>query len=339
MKTTIRDVARESGVSTATVSLILNNKGHRFPEETRNRVQAVAASLDYRPNQIAVSLVKQRSRTLGMIVPDIGNHYFAKLVKSVEEEARNHGFNIILCNSNDDKELEANSLRVLMSKGVDGILLCIAQGSSAEDEKMHLEIMEKNRISYCIIDRYFKDVGKYGVCVDHEYGAKLAVEYLISLGHKRIGCVTGPMHSGESVDRLSGYKSALNKHGFMFDERLVFNGNYGWQKGRESVDILLKENVTAIFAFNDLSAMGVMTGLREAGKKVPYDISVVGFDDSDYSLIYDVPLTTIHQPLEKVAFEAIKSIQSQLESKSPKESQLKVRPHLVIRNSASECSY
>jgi len=337
VRVTIRDVAKRAGCSISTVSLVLNNRTEKFTPETRERIFKAAADLDYRPNQLAVSLVKQRSLTLGLVVPDIGNQFFSKLAKEIEEICREHGFNIILCNTNNDPYIESAQIALLLDKSVDGFLICMASGSSFADEAKLLKQIRGRCIPYCIIDRHYEGVGTYVVAVDHYLGAKLATKALVEAGHRRIACVTGPSHLEDSQARLIGYKDVLAETGIPYDEALVFQGDYGWQKGRDSAKPLLDAKATAIFAFNDLSAMGLMSGLHALGLKIPQDISVIGYDDCDYAQIYDTPLTTIHQPLDLLGQEAFKLILEQIEGKAKPQVHILIPPYLVKRASVAPC--
>lgn len=335
MRVTIRDVAKRAGCSISTVSLVLNNKTEKFTAETRERIFKAAAELGYRPNQLAVSLVKQRSLTLGLVVPDIGNQFFSKLAKEIEAICQEHGFDIILCNTNNDPHIESARIALLLDKSVDGLLLCMASGASFADEAEQIKQISKRHIPYCIIDRHYEGVGTYVVAVDHHLGAKLATQALVNAGHRRIACVTGPAHLEDSQARLNGYKDVLAEAGIPYDEALIFQGDYSWQKGCAAAKPLLDAQATAIFAFNDLSAIGLISGLRALGRKIPQDISVVGYDDSDYAQIYDIPLTTIHQPIDLLGQEAFKLVLEQIEDRAKPQAQILIPPYLSERASVA----
>lgn len=335
MRVSIRDVAERAGCSVSTVSLVLNNKAGKISPKTIARVREAAKDLRYRPNQLAVSLVKQRSLSIGLIVPDISNQFFSKLAKAVESICREHGFSVFLCNTNDDPRIESQHIRDLLDKSVDGLLLCMASAASYEDEARLIKRIQEHRVPYCVIDRHYSGIASFFVRVDHYRGALLAVEHLIAAGHRRIACVTGPPNLEDAQARLAGYRAALQAANLEFDEGLLFPGDYGWEKGRAAAEPVLASGATAVFAFNDLSAMGLMSGLHACGKSIPEDISVVGYDDSDYARIYDVPLSSIHQPLSKLGQEAFRLLLEQIEGQAAAETQVIIEPYLVERASVA----
>lgn len=333
MRVTIRDVAKRAQCSISTVSLVLNNKSERISLETKERVLKAVAELGYSPNQLVVSLVKQRSLSIGLVVPDISNQFFSKLIKAIENICQEYGFNIILCNTNDDPQLESSRIDVLLDKSVDGLLLCMASGSSYETEREKIQRITERHVPYCVIDRHYHGLGSYIVAVDHRLGGELATQALLNAGHKRIALLTGPLNLEDAQQRFSGYKNVLEKAGLDFDERLVFEGDYRWRKGYDAAIPIVESKATAVFASNDLSAIGLISGLQTLGVKIPEDLSIVGYDDSEYAEIYNVPFTSVHQPLDKLGREAFTLVHDQIEGKVREPSHILIRPHLVERSS------
>ena len=212
MRTTIKDIAQKTGLSITTVSLVLNGKADKISEESKELVLRVAKELNYRPNQIAVGLVKKRTNTLGLIIPDISNIFFSELAKGVEDEGRKYDYNVILCNTNDRHDLEVEYVNVLAAKGIDGIILDMSVEDSEEKARKSLSLLLSYGIPAVIVDRYSDDKNFTSIYIDNEQGAYLATQYLIDLGHKRIGCVTGPSSERTSMDRLRGYSKAMQEH-------------------------------------------------------------------------------------------------------------------------------
>lgn len=336
MRTTIKDIANYTGLSVTTISLVLNGKDAKIPIATRKLVIEAAKKLDYHPNQLAVGLVKKQTNTIGLVISDVSNVFFANLAKGVEGECRRMGWNLILCNTNDMHKRELEYIQVLADKSVDGILLCLALDNDESMGKECINLMEKMMIPYVLIDRYLDDVHSCTVMTDHRYGGYLATKHLISLGHKKIACVTGPSNLKDSRDRLRGYRDALDEYGIPFLKELIYEGKYDWESGNAAVEKLLKESPTAIFAFNDMSVYGVYNGLKERGISVPRDISIVGYDNLFFSEILDVPLTTVSQPIKELGVEAVQQLVSEIKLGKNIEKRIVLQPKLIIRKSTGK---
>lgn len=335
MRTTIKDIARDTGYSVTTISLVLNGKAAKIPKKTRETVIAAADRLNYHPNQVAVGLVKKRTNTIGLIISDVSNVFFSNLAKGVENECRRQDWNLILCNTNDKHSRDLAYIQVLADKGVDGILFCMALDSSREKVLESVELMEKLRIPFIMLDRFLGDVNCCSVRLNHKLGGYLAARYLLKLGHRRIGCVTGPEYLEDSADRLAGYKKALNEYKTAYRPELICRGNYDRESGMKAADVLIKQGVSAIFAFNDMSAYGVYNRLRQIGKSIPGDISLVGYDDIFFSEILDVPLTTVAQPIYDMGVEAVKQLVGEIGSGCSTKKSILFQPRLVVRESTA----
>lgn len=335
MRTTIKDIASYTGFSVTTISLVLNNKADKIPKSTKDTIFEAVDKLHYRPNQLAVGLVKKRTDTIGLIISDVSNVFFSNLAKGVEDECRKKGWNLILCNTNDQHERDLSYIQVLADKGVDGILFCMSQDSDKKKARESIRLLQKLKLPFIMIDRFLEEASCCSVTVDHKMGGYAAAKYLLELGHKRIGCVAGPLKLEDSRDRLIGYKKALEESGISYQKELVYEGSYSRETGTKAVDYLLDHGVTAIFTFNDMAAYGAYNRLRQKGIKVPEEISLVGYDDIFFSEILDVPLTTVRQPIYDMGVEAVKQLVGEVESGETSQKCITFQPALIVRESAA----
>ncbi len=337
LRVTITDIAKRTGFSPTTISQILNGKGSRFSEETRQIVKQAVRESGYRPNQIAVSLVKRTTKTLGLIISDIRNVFFSNLAKGVEDKCWEMGWNLILCNTNDLHVRDLESIKVLADKGVDGILYAMASECDAEKANMSLNLIESLKVPYVMLDRTLGEHLCNIVATNHQKGGYLATKYLIDAGHERIACITGPLYLDDTKQRLDGYRTALSESSIPFRQSLIYEGNYTLESGMDSINVLKEGSYTAVFAFNDMSAYGVYSRLRAKGADIPNDISIVGYDDIFFSELLDVPLTSVHQPVYEVGTEAAALIigDTEINSKTPR--QVILEPSLTIRSSVARC--
>lgn len=288
---TVADVARRAGVSTATVSRILAGVGPARPA-TRDRVREAARDLGYRPSGVARSLKRQTTRTIGLIITDIENPYFPELVRVIEDSAREAGYAVLLGNADDDPEREASYLDLLVERRVDGIVIA-ASGLGAH----HREWLADPPLPVVLVNCAASDVSLPAIASDNRGGGRLAVEHLLRLGHRRLGHLTAPPRNIDAPDRLAGALDALRAAGYPDDELVVTVGSPNVGGGQRALRELLEQapDTTAVFAYNDLMAIGAMRAVRALGRSVPDDVSVVGFDDVTLAAYVDPPLTTIAQ--------------------------------------------
>lgn len=338
MRTTIKDIANYTGFSTTTISLVLNNKGDKISQTTKDAIMEAVEELNYHPNQLAVGLVKKRTQTFGLIISDVSNVFFSTLAKGVEDECRKCGWNLILCNTNDKHERDLSYIQVLADKGVDGVLFCMARDSDAKKAKESIALLNKLRMPFVMIDRYVENAKCSSVIVNHMQGGYIAAKYLLEQGHRNIACVTGPMSLEDSKERLAGYKKALDEFGISFDKRFIFEGSYDRISGKRAIEYFLKKGteITAVFAFNDMSAYGVYNGLKEYGIKIPQDMSVIGYDDIFFSEILDTPLTTVRQPVYNMGVEGARMLLEQVESGVLNQKCITFQPTLIVRESVKK---
>jgi len=328
----MRDVAREAGVSVNTVSRALAGKPDVSPK-TRAKVLAVARRLGYRPNKLARGLRSNKTFTIGVIVTDIANPFFAELVKGVEEAARQNGYSILLEDTSEDPEKEATAIQVMLAERVDGLLITPVQ--SARDT---LEEVLESEFPTVLMGRYFPDLKIPYVVTDDVRGAILATKHLIDLGHRNIAHVGGPLHISSAQDRLSGYRQTLQAYGIPIREEYVLTGAVTLEDGYEAGKELLKLKPlpTAVFAYSDFVAIGLMQSLLDEGLCIPDDVSLIGYDNIIFSAYTRVPLTTVEISKRDLGREAVKLLLRLLKSGSTSKRQSKkLSVKLVLRQSVS----
>ncbi len=330
---TMRDVAKATGFSVNTVSRALNHKPD-VNEETRKTIVEAATKMGYRPNKLARSLRSNKTHTIGVIVADIANPYFGALVKGVEKEARKRRYSVILLNTDEDYERESEAIQVVLEERVDGIII-----SPTQKETGTVKNLLQLGIPFVLFGRRFSDLKTNYVVTDDVHGGFLATEHLISLGHRRIGMINGPIHISSAKERFQGYQEALGRYGLKQEQSLVTAGAVTMEDGYEVAKSLLNKNPrpTAIFAFSDFVSFGVMKAIREAGLKVPEDISVVGYDDNQFASCSETPLTTIHIPKEELGINAAKVLKEQFVDNQPIK-QVELPVDLIVRQSTSACN-
>lgn len=328
MLPTIKDVARQAGVSTATVSRVLNGLDV-VSEATRLRVEQAIADLGYQYNALARGLKKAQSGLIGHIVPSIAGPVAPVLARALEDQAQRFGFNVILCNSFDNVEKERANINVLLERRVDGIVF------SAPIQHENVRMVQDRGVPVVIIERRAETSGFYFVEPDNFKGAYDAITYLIGLGHTRIAMIIGPPSAVISRHRLDGYTRALSDAGLSASADLMAEGKYTRASGYEAMQKFLSLNPrpTAVFAGNDAMAIGAMQAAAHAGLRIPDDISVVGFDDT-YAELTIPQLTTVHQPLNEIGTLAAKIVEAQIRGAADEYPLENVLPcHLMERES------
>ncbi|MBU4047478.1 LacI family transcriptional regulator [bacterium] len=332
MNPTIKDVAELVGVHPSTVSRVINDDS-RISEKTREKVFLIIKKLGYTPNAIARGLKTKRTHTLGMLIPDITNPFFAEIARGVEDAANKNDFNIILCNTDDRLKKERTYLEILRGKRVDGLIL----GTAHIKDKSILEL-EKNNFPYILVSRNIEELDKNCVIVDDEAGGIMATEYLIKLGHRRIAHITGPLKIRSALNRLKGYKLALKKYGIEYRDELVGEGDFRIKGGYQVMKRFLKlaEPPTAIFAANDLLALGAMQAIQKKNFHIPEDFSVIGFNDIELASFVYPALTTIRQPMLEMGALAVKMLLRIIEEGEFNQRKIVLKPKLIIRESCKK---
>jgi LacI family transcriptional regulator len=290
--TTIREVAKAAGVSSTTVSHVIN--GTRFVSEgVRVRVLTAMHALGYQHNVLARSLRRGETRTIGLILPDSANPFFAKVGRGIEAAAFDRAYSVVLCNSEGNLAREEHYTEVLTQKQVDGIIFV-----AAGDRTGSLSLLLDRGVPSVLIDRDLPDAKVDAVLADNRQGGYLATRHLLALGHRRIACISGPSNISPSADRVTGYRQALADAGLPVDETLILRGDFHLESGWAAASELLRRPAppTAIFACNDLMAIGVIRAAADLARRIPEELAVVGFDDIELAAYCVPPLTTVLQP-------------------------------------------
>ncbi len=331
-RVTMADVAHEVGVSMMTVSRVINHKGD-VSEVTRRRVLEVIERLDYCPSGIARGLATRRTGTLGLVVPDVANPFFAEVARGVEHVAYAEGYNVFLCNTDEDPGRELDVLNSLEEKRVDGLVLC---SSRLESEDLRL-VVDSHPV-VVLVNRRLNGAGEQvrAVLVDDVLGGRLTAGHLVGRGHRAIGLLAGPAGSRSGRSRLQGYQAILAEAGLRFDAGWVQNCAPVAGAGRTVARALLGAHaeLTALLCYNDLVAVGVLRAAAELGRSVPEDLAVVGFDDIPLAALVTPPLTTCRIPRYELGVRAVKLLLGQIRGDSAGSEEIILEPELVVRESA-----
>jgi len=329
--TTLNDVARLAGVSTMTVSRVVNGSGYTSPA-AQARVNDAIAELGYMPNVLARQLRSNQTKTLALVLTDIANPFFTTIARGVEDTARAQGYAVMFCNTDESVDLELEYVRVLIQRRVDGVLLVPAADSSTS-----LDLLRSHKLPAVVLDRRIRSGQADEVRSDSEGGAYTLVRHLIDLGHRQIAVLTGPESVSTSADRVAGYRRALLEAGIDPTAQQVHFGQYNDSSGHEMTGRLLAAPTrpTAIFAGNNFIAFGAMQALAEAGLEIPTDMSIVVFDDLPHGWIMPF-LTVIAQPAYEIGKKATELILERLASEKPMEPRTFVLPsNLIVRRSSA----
>ena len=325
----ISDVARESGVSIFTVSAVVNNKSH-VGKTLRERVENAIRKLNYRPNLIARSLIKQKTQTIGMIVPDIVNPFFPMVVRGAEDAAQKQGYNLLLCNSDDSLAKEETAIELLLSKRVDGILLTKAAGEFSP--ALHKTIQEVN-IPFVLVMRTYPTLTKDAVITDDYQGAYEAVCHLARAGRNRIGLISGPLRISNAKERWRGFRDALEEKKLPYEPELVVEGDYRIESGFRAGHALLSHRPDGIYVANHLMTIGLLQAVEEMGLKCPEDFGLVSFDDYPWLGVFRPRLTTVELPKHQLGSEAAELLIQRIGGNHGKPVLKKLLPELRIRES------
>ena len=346
-KVTITDVARTAEVSISTVSNLLNGRSKRMRPETQERILEAIRTLGYTPNKAARQLKTGHSRIIGLIVPSVANPFYGVFARYVEKTALECGYQVLLCNSERNSDRERAYAKELWGYGVRGIIF----GSSLM-QFTHLDDLIEQGLNLVAFDRLSQEQDRKpidSIGVDNLLAARLATKHLLALGHKRIGFLSGSVATVSRIDRLNGYKSALREAGIDPDPQLIWegasNGKFGdadaAEMGRQGAHELFSavDRPTALFAINDMYALGAYAGARDLGLAVPDDVSIVGMDDIMLTEIAQPPLTTIRQPIQEIAEMATKRLIGRIqETYTAPQEHIVLTPRLIVRGSTAKLS-
>ena len=330
-KVTIKDLAKAAGVSVTTVPQILNAKGARFSQATQDRVLALKKELNYVPDFNARNLILHSSKTIGVLVPNIGNPFFSSFARGIQAVCREKEYMPLIFSANHEVELERYYLSRLVERSVDGLIIASASITTTTID----EILKPNAIPYLLFDQNQTDAGDR-VQVDDYQGGKLAAEHLLALGHRKISMYLPTNPTDNVLHRLAGFKETLQAAGVAFGEANVVHTALTKRGGYEGTAAILAQQPTAIFCANDELAIGLYRGLAERGVRVPQDLSVIGFDDIDLDEYVTPALTTIHQPINQLGEEAAHLLFKRMATKGELATQVTRMPvELVVRQSTA----
>ena len=327
---TMKDVAAHAAVSVATVSAVLNGNKYVSSGLTQ-RVRESIKQLGYERNSLAQGLKMQTSHAIGLIISDITNPFFTSVVRGVEDVANTRNFSLILGNTDEDLKKEKSYIRLLESKRADGLIVAVTAGSHE-----YLHAWPAQHLPLVSIDRSLFALGIDSVLVDNVAGACKAVEHLITLGHRRIGVVTGIPGITTTEERLTGYKQALEAHGIPFDPTLVAVADSRVEGGRFGTLQLLTQGTTrptAFFVMNGLMVIGALQAITKVGLRCPQDIALVGFDDFECAAVMHPRLTTVRQPTYEIGRRAAQLLFERLEKRDTVPQEVRLLPQLIIRES------
>lgn len=330
---TIKEVAKKAGVSPSTVSRVLNGSSI-VADATREKVMAAVKTLNYHPNFLAQGLKDGKTKTIGLIIPNIRNPIYPVVARGVEDVARKYGYTVILCNTDEDTEIEKESIQKLRKRWIDGFVI-----APAAKETEHLEELQKEQFPMVIIIRKL-DIEVNTVIIDNFQAAYDAVSFLIKTGHKRIAIVKGNQQLALYRDRFQGYRHALTDAHIPIEDELITGDNSDsiqWSlDGYNAINSLLNRNIQfdAVLATTDLRAIGAIRAIKDHNLRVPEDISVIGFDNLEFSSLIDPPLSTVSQPFYDIGARAASKLLQLCSGEDTSGPMVEIMPQeLIIRKS------
>lgn len=330
-RVTINDVAKAAGVSRQTVSRAMNDKREISPE-TKERVMIAVEQLGYQPNRLAQGMVTRRTRSVGLILADITNPFFPEVARGVQDTARDNDYNVLLCNSDEDPKVEVATLYSLAAQGVDGIIL-FAHKASDED----LLGFADNYSPILIVNRVLEHPNIVQLMVDNLHGSRLAVAHLVGKGHVHIGMLANAFNNPDLIRRVQGYKAVLREHGMPLREEWIAQAAPTLQGGYECARRLLTEfgEITAVFTYNDLMAIGALRACQDMGRRVPEDVEIIGFDDILMASMVTPALSSVRVDKYQLGQMAITRLLDMIDHPEEHFSSIHMDVELVLRESTS----
>lgn len=333
---TIKNVANAAGVSLGTASMALNGK-EGVNEETRRRVLEIAEELGYRPNQYARLLTSKKTHTVGLIVTDISNPFFGIIIKYIEQALEERGYELMLGISDGSLSKEKKCILKFIDLRVDGVLIVPSHKQSPDIT--HLLELQERQIPLCFITTYYEDMDASCVMTDLSDGSYQLTSYLLSTGHRRIVYIVGNRATPVSNLRVEGYLSAFRKAECELDPNWTVVDEATFEGGYHATGGLLSAPLPdAVLAMNDIMAMGVIKRFKEAGVRVPEDVSVAGYDDLIYASLLETPLTTVQQPVLQMCTRAVEILLQRMDSRASPTEKVLLRPRLIVRASTRDRS-
>ncbi|HBE77049.1 MAG TPA: LacI family transcriptional regulator [Firmicutes bacterium] len=335
MATTISDIAKCANVSKATVSRVINNKSEGVGEETKQKILNIIKEMNYQPSLIARGLVTKRIQSIGLIIPDIANPFFPQLARGAEDAALKRGYNLFLCNSDNSLEKEKNYINAFIKKSVDGVILT----SSMSRSNIQCQMLKDSNIPFTLLDRYIEGMEQEaGVFLDNEEGAYRATSYLLKNGHVRIVFISGPFSVTTAWQRFQGFQKAHFDRGVPIDYQLIREGEYHLESGRKFVEQLLTDNIpfSAVFAGNDMIAIGALKALKKQHIKVPASVEIIGFDNIDLSALIEPALSTVAQPTYDMGALGAEMLIDLIEGQELQQNNIYLKPELIFRETTRQ---
>jgi LacI family transcriptional regulator len=334
MAVTISDIAKEAMVSHATVSRVLNNSGY-VKDETRKKVLEVIKDLNYTPSAIARSLSTSKTNTIGVIIPDINNLFFGEIIKGITEVADEHNLNIILCDTDEDKDKELKAINVLKEQRIQGLIITPTFYKEKGNSE-NLNTLKNLGIPIILIDGHVEYLDFSGVFIDHIKGAYDGTAALIEAGHRKVAIITGDMNSRPAKERLQGYEKALEAHNIAIENEYIFYGDYKYETAYEITKQILKmdNRPTAIFVSSNTMILGCIRAFYEEKLSIPEDMAIMGFDKIDVLNIIGMNISFVNGPSNELGKIGMKMLLELLSSKKRNEvKRVTILPELVLRGS------
>lgn len=328
----LKDLAKEIGVSISTVSRALNNHPDISPEVTR-KIQKLATEMNYSPNPLAMGLLKQATKMIGVIVPDLVTHFYSSVISGIEEIAEQNGYYILIASSNESLKKEISSVENLLKTRVEGLIVCLSQETKTFH---HFDRLTNNNIPLVFFDRVCKTKEVPSVVVDNVEAAKKITQHFYKNGSRRIAYIAGPDHLNISQERTAGYLAGLKSCGLEFYPELLEKCNLSAKEAIKATARLLGLPVRpdAIFGINDTVVFAAMKEIKRQGLRIPEDIALVGFTDEFHSTVVDPPLTSVTHPTFEMGKEAARLFFRQIENQETDPEQIVLKTKLIIRKSS-----
>jgi LacI family transcriptional regulator len=331
---TIKDIAKALNISTSTVSRALRGS-YEINAETKRLVMEYAEKVHYSPNPIALSLKENKSRAIGVIVPEIANHFFSQAINSIEEVANSRGYHVVIFQSHESYEREVTNIQHIIARKVDGLLISL---SGQTNDVSHLHEIQRKKLPLVLFDRISHKIDAHKVVADNFDGAFKATEHLILSGRKRIAHITSPSLLSITQERLAGYRAALEKHGFQYDESLVKYCGFSAEEPKRIIEELIEnQNPDAIFTTSDRLALDCFSALREKNILMPKNVAFIGFTNLKVAHLLEPSLSTVVQPAFEIGQAAAELLLDSIERKTPNIEQfrtIKIPTEMIVRKSS-----
>ncbi len=334
MAVTIKDVARVCNVSIATVSRVINEKTEGISDKTRELIKKTIKELNYQPNGLARSMITKKTKTIGLVIPDVRNPFFSELARGVEDVCNRNGYGFFLCNTDGHFKKEAEYILLLKERLADGILFTTQNDIEYNDA---FKRFQQERFPFLFIERYVDSLHEVpGVFVDNFKAAFDITEFIINHGHREIAFISGPLSTKNAQLRKEGYAAALANHGIPLKKGLIAEGNYKDSGGYKAIQTLCKKGTipfSALFAANDLMAFGAYQALEERGVSIPEDVSIAGFDNTPFPEVFRPKLTTMEIPAYKMGETSAEMLLTLLKGNTLKKTRIVYSLELVDKGS------